>query len=65
MSVSRPRSAASVGHHDAPLIGERATTRGRSAMERGDERGGMKRALLRPRRDERGICLPVSRASTW
>ena len=36
--------AASVAHHDAPLIGERAATRGRSAMEGGGERAVVKRA---------------------
>jgi len=33
MSVWRPRPAAFVAGNDAPLIGERATARGRSAME--------------------------------
>jgi hypothetical protein len=39
-----PRPHPSPGH-DAPLIGERAATRGRSAMERGDERAGVKRVI--------------------
>jgi len=32
---------------DAPLVGERAVTRGRNATEGGDERGGVKRAVIR------------------
>jgi hypothetical protein len=43
--------------HDAPLIGERAATRGRSATEGGDERaGGKTRASVAHRnaRAERG-----------
>jgi hypothetical protein len=39
MRLSRPHAAAFVaGHNDAPLIDERAATRGRSAMQGGDER---------------------------
>ena len=34
-----------VAHHDAPRIGERAATCGRSATEGGDERAGAKRAF--------------------
>ena len=45
MSVSRPHSPAFVAGHDAPLIGERAATRGRSAMEGGDEHAGAKSAI--------------------
>jgi len=33
-------------HHDAPLIGERGATRGRGAMEGGDEQGVVKSADL-------------------
>jgi len=36
MSVSRPHPSAA--DNDAPLIAERAATRGRGAMECGDER---------------------------
>ena len=32
-----------VAGHDAPIIAQRAATRGRSAAEGGDERGGVKR----------------------
>jgi hypothetical protein len=45
LSVSRPHPSAFVAHHDAPLIGERAATRGRSATGGGDERAGVRRAL--------------------
>jgi hypothetical protein len=48
MTASRPHPAA----HDAPLIGERAATRGRIAMEGGDEHGGVEELLpfsLQPR----------------
>jgi hypothetical protein len=45
MSVSRPHAAAHVAHHDAPLIAERAATRGRSATEGGVEHAGLKGAL--------------------
>jgi hypothetical protein len=41
MSVSHPPSAAFVAGNDAPLIGERAATRGRIAMEGGDEHAGV------------------------
>jgi hypothetical protein len=41
-SVSRPHASAFVAGNDAPLVGERAATRGRSATEGGDERGGVK-----------------------
>jgi len=44
MSVSRPPSSAFVAGHDAPLIGERAAMRRRSATEGGDERAGAKNA---------------------
>jgi hypothetical protein len=37
--------AASIAGHDAPPIGERAATRGRSATEGGDERAGAKSAI--------------------
>ena len=40
-------TAAFVAHHDAPLIAERAATRGRSAPEGGDERAGAKRRYCR------------------
>jgi hypothetical protein len=40
MSVSRPHALSSIANHDAPRIGERAATRGRRAMEGGDERAG-------------------------
>jgi hypothetical protein len=43
--------------NDAPLISERAASRGRIATEGGDEHAGEKRALSRPRRDERGMCF--------
>jgi hypothetical protein len=36
-----PHAAAFVVHHDAPLIGERAATRGRGATEGGDEHAGV------------------------
>jgi hypothetical protein len=42
MSVSRPHSGAFIARHDPPLIGERAATRGRSAMEGGDEYAAVK-----------------------
>jgi hypothetical protein len=32
-----------VAHHDVPLIGERAATRGRTATEGGDERADVRR----------------------
>jgi len=40
MSVLYPHSAAFLAGNDAPLIGDRAATRGRSAMEVGDEHAG-------------------------
>jgi hypothetical protein len=43
--VSRPHSAAHVAANDAPLIDERAATRGRGATECGDGHAGAKRAL--------------------
>jgi hypothetical protein len=46
MSVWRPHAAAFVAAHDAPLIGERAATRGRSATEGGDAHADAKSALL-------------------
>ena len=36
ISISRPHPSASVAHRDAPLIDERAATRGRTATEGGD-----------------------------
>jgi hypothetical protein len=48
MSVSRPYAAAFVAGHHAPLIDERAATRGRSATEGGDVRAGA--TPKRPRR---------------
>jgi len=39
---------ASVAANDAPLIGDRAATRGRGAIEDGDERGGAKGAVAPP-----------------
>jgi hypothetical protein len=45
MSVSRPHPPAFVAGNCAPLTGERAATRGRSATESGDERAGVKKAL--------------------
>jgi hypothetical protein len=42
MGVLPPHSPALVAHHDAPLIDERASARGRSATEGGDERAGAK-----------------------
>ena len=44
-SVAPPHASAFVAHHRAPLIGERAATRGRSATEGGDEHAGAKEAL--------------------
>jgi hypothetical protein len=41
MSISRPHPAASVAGNDAPLVDERAATRGRSATEGGDEHAGV------------------------
>jgi hypothetical protein len=41
MSISRPHAATVVAGNDAPLIAERAATRGRIATEGGDERGGV------------------------
>jgi hypothetical protein len=43
MSVSRPHAPASAAGNDAPLIAERAATRGRSETEGGDEQAGVKR----------------------
>jgi len=43
-----PATAAFVGNY-APHIGERAATRGRSAMGGGDERGGVKAGIVRSR----------------
>jgi hypothetical protein len=41
------RRVAARGHgNDAPLIGERATTRGRIATEGGDEHAGVVRVYL-------------------
>jgi hypothetical protein len=40
-------TAASIASDDAPLIGERAATRVRIAAEGGDERAGVKRAVIR------------------
>jgi hypothetical protein len=37
MSVSRPHTSAFISSNDAPLIGERAATRGRGATQGGDE----------------------------
>jgi hypothetical protein len=48
--------AAFIAHHDAPLIGERAATRGRIAMEVGDEHGGAKNTL--------SVRAPASRTGT-
>jgi hypothetical protein len=45
MTGSRTPPFAPIAGHDAALIGERAATRGRIAMGRGDERAGAKRAL--------------------
>jgi hypothetical protein len=45
-SVSRTYSPTCVAHHDASLAGERAATRGRSAMEGGGERAVVKRASI-------------------
>jgi len=45
ISARRPHKAACVAGHDAPLIDERAATRGRSATEGSDERGGVKSGL--------------------
>jgi hypothetical protein len=42
MRVSRRHSPAFVAGNDAPLIGERPATRGRSATEGGDARAGLK-----------------------
>src|SRR5580658_7733994 len=50
-TVSRPPFVAANG---APLIGERAATRGRVTTEGGDAHAGVEWALSRPRRDERG-----------
>jgi hypothetical protein len=43
MSISRLHAAASAAHNDAPRIGERAATGGRSAIDGVDERAGAKR----------------------
>jgi hypothetical protein len=68
MSVSRPHSAAFVAANDAPLIGARAPTRGRSATERGDERRGdgcirssSSLANWIERREPRGVWRPLDR----
>jgi hypothetical protein len=41
MSASRPHAASAVAANDAPLIGERAATRGRVATEGGDEHAAL------------------------
>jgi len=38
-------ASASAANHDAPLIGERATTRGRCATQGGGEHSGVKSGL--------------------
>jgi hypothetical protein len=38
--VSRPHAAAFIARNDAPLIAERAATRGRGATAGGDEHAG-------------------------
>ena len=56
MNVSRPHPSAFVAANDAPLIDERAATRGRSATEGGDERAGAKARYpfaLQPREPDR------------
>jgi hypothetical protein len=45
LSAARVLCAACAAHHDAPLIGGRAATSGRIAMECGDEHVGVRRAL--------------------
>src|SRR6202042_560378 len=45
ISASRPHTPACVARNDAPLIGERAATRGRCATAGGDEHAGLKSAL--------------------
>jgi hypothetical protein len=45
MSASGPHPAAFAAGNDAPLIGERAATRGAGATEGGDEGTGVKSAL--------------------
>jgi len=54
--TDEPRKTSFLAHHDAPLSGERAATRGRTATEGGDERGGAKRSYpfaLQPREASR------------
>jgi hypothetical protein len=46
MIASRPHSPALVGRHDAPHIGERTATRGRSATESGNEHAGVNAAKI-------------------
>jgi len=46
INLSRPHPPAVVARHDAPLIGERAATRGRVATEGGKERGGAKGSVI-------------------
>jgi hypothetical protein len=58
-----PRPAASVAHHDAPLIGERAATRGRSATEGGDAHASLKKRAIRSMVQPRPTPRPIGRPS--
>jgi hypothetical protein len=64
MSVSRPPSAPYVAAHDAPLIGECAATRGRSAMGTDDERAGVQSAGALDVIDAALAPNPVTRKQT-
>jgi hypothetical protein len=64
MSISRPHAPAHVAGNDAPLIGERAATRGRSVMEAGGEHTGVKGRhpfVLQPREPDR----PAGTSTRW
>jgi hypothetical protein len=55
MSISHPHAAATVAHHDAPPIGERAATCGRVATGH-DEHSGVKSALCQEGTQSAVLC---------